>query len=53
MEYTKVRNPDIKAFFDTETNPFLGKGGNFKILRPIPLSAISLDSGTYSQNLAY
>lgn len=53
MEYTKVRNPDIKALFDSGTDPFLGKGGNYKILRPIPLSAISLDSGTYTQNPAY
>ena len=53
MEYTKVRNPDIKALFDGGTDPFLGKGGNFKILRPIPLSAISLDSGDYPQNPAY
>lgn len=53
MEYTKVRNPDIKALFDGGTDPFLGKGGNFKILRPIPLSAISLDSGVYPQNPAY
>jgi len=53
MEYTKVRNPDIKALFDGGIDPFLGKGGNFKILRPIPLSAISLDSGDYPQNPAY
>lgn len=53
MEYTKVRNPDIKALFDSGIDPFLGNGGNYKILRPIPLSAISLDSGEYAQNPAY
>ena len=53
MEYTKTRNPDIKALVDQGIDPFLGAGGNFKILRPIPLSAISLDSGDYPQNPAY
>ena len=53
MEYTKVRNPDIKALVDSGTDPFLGNDGNFKILRPIPLSAISLDSGDYPQNPGY
>lgn len=53
MEYTKVRNPDIKTLVDGGTDPFLGTGGNFKILRPIPLSAISLDSGDYPQNPGY
>lgn len=53
MEYTKVRNPDIKTLFDNGTDPFLGTGGHYKILRPIPLSAISLDSGDYPQNPGY
>jgi len=53
MEYTKVRNPDIKTLVDTGVDPFLGANGNYKILRPIPLSAISLDSGDYPQNPAY
>ncbi len=53
MEYTKVRNPDIKLLVDGGSDPFLGANGNFKILRPIPLSAISLDSGDYPQNPAY
>ncbi|UKM66467.1 RagB/SusD family nutrient uptake outer membrane protein [Flavobacteriaceae bacterium GSB9] len=53
MEYTKVRNPDIKTLSDTGTDPFLGTDGNLKILRPIPLSAISLDSGDYPQNPGY
>lgn len=53
MEYTKARNPEIKRLFDSGIDPFLGKGGNYKILRPIPLSAIALDSGDYGQNPAY
>lgn len=53
MEYTKARNPDIKNLVDAGTDPFLGTGGNYKILRPIPLSAISLDSGEYPQNPGY
>lgn len=53
MEYTQMRNPDIKTLFDGGVNPFLGANGNYKILRPIPLSAIALDSGEYPQNPAY
>ena len=53
MEYTKVRNPEIKTLVDGGADPFMGKGGNYKILRPIPLSAISLDDGDYPQNPAY
>ncbi len=53
VDYTKVRNPDIKTLFDGGTDPFVGTGGNLKILRPIPLSAISLDSENYPQNPAY
>lgn len=53
MERTKKYNPEIKAIYDTGQDPFLGKNGNFKILRPIPLAVISLDAGTYPQNPAY
>ena len=53
VDYTKVRNPDIKALFDGGTNPFVGVGGQLKILRPIPLAVISLDSGEYPQNPGY
>lgn len=53
MERTKLYNPDIKALFNSGTDPFLGANGNYKILRPIPLSAIALDSGEYPQNSAY
>jgi hypothetical protein len=53
MEYCKEYNPQIQALYNTGSNPFLGANGNYKILRPIPLSAISLDAGTYPQNPAY
>ncbi|WP_435139644.1 RagB/SusD family nutrient uptake outer membrane protein [Formosa sp. A9] len=53
METTKIRNPDIQKLYDEGIDPFLGKNGNYKILRPIPLSAIALDSGDYPQNPAY
>lgn len=53
MEYTRLRNPDIKSLVDSGIDPFLGANGNYKILRPIPLSAIALDSGEYPQNPAY
>ncbi|MCH4551685.1 RagB/SusD family nutrient uptake outer membrane protein [Aestuariibaculum lutulentum] len=53
MEYTKLRNPDIKTLVDGGVDPFLSSDGNYKILRPIPLSAIALDSGDYPQNPGY
>jgi hypothetical protein len=53
MEYCKKYNPQIQALYNGGGNPFLGAGGNYKILRPIPLSAISLDAGDYPQNPAY
>lgn len=53
MEYTRERNPDIKLLYDSGIDPFLGVDGNLKILRPIPLSAISLDDGEYPQNPGY
>ncbi|HJS00672.1 MAG TPA: RagB/SusD family nutrient uptake outer membrane protein [Flavobacterium sp.] len=53
VDYTKLRNPDIKSLFNSGTNPFVGVGGQLKILRPIPLSVISLDSGEYPQNPGY
>ena len=53
MEYTKLRNPDIINLVNSGIDPFLGTNGHYKILRPIPLSAIALDSGDYPQNPAY
>lgn len=53
MERAKQYNPEIKGIFDSGTDPFLGANGEYKILRPIPLSAISLDEGDYPQNPAY
>ncbi|HLR25806.1 MAG TPA: RagB/SusD family nutrient uptake outer membrane protein [Fodinibius sp.] len=50
---TKEYNPQIKSLNESGSNPFEGAGGNYKILRPIPQSALSLDSGNYPQNPAY
>lgn len=48
VERTVQYNPDI-----TSESQFAGNNGALKILRPIPLSAISLDDGEYPQNPAY
>jgi hypothetical protein len=53
MERTKKYNPEIQAIYDSGQDPFLGNNGKYKILRPIPLSVISLDAGNYPQNPAY
>jgi len=53
MERTKKYNPEIKGIYESGQDPFLGKNGQYKIFRPIPLSAISLDAGEYPQNPAY
>lgn len=53
MERTRLYNPEIRSIYDSGQDPFLGSNGHYKILRPIPLSAISLDSGDYPQNPAY
>lgn len=53
MERTKMYNPDIRSLYNSGTDPFLGNNGAYKILRPIPLGAIALDSGEYPQNPAY
>lgn len=49
VERTVLYNPKV-----TTTNAFAGKGGNLKILRPIPQSALDLNrSKNYPQNPAY
>ncbi|MDT0677583.1 RagB/SusD family nutrient uptake outer membrane protein [Autumnicola musiva] len=48
IERTILYNPQI-----TSESQFMGNNGALKILRPIPLSAISLDEGEYPQNPAY
>jgi hypothetical protein len=53
MDRCKKYNPQIKALYQSGTDPFMGANGNYKILRPIPLTAISLDAGDYPQNPAY
>ncbi|SDL04043.1 Starch-binding associating with outer membrane [Catalinimonas alkaloidigena] len=53
MSRTKMYNPEIKSIYESGADPFQGNNGEYKILRPIPLNAISLDSEEYPQNPAY
>jgi hypothetical protein len=53
MARTKLYNRDIKTWFDNGTDPFLGAGGKFKILRPIPSKAIDLNESATQQNPGY
>lgn len=53
MERTKLYNPEIRAIYNSGVDPFRGANGHYKILRPIPLSVIALDSEDYPQNPAY
>ena len=53
MERAHLYNKDIKKWYDLSIDPFLGTGGNFKILRPIPQAALDLNKGNYSQNPGY
>ena len=48
VERTIRYNPQINS-----ESQFMGNNGALKILRPIPLGAISLDEGEYPQNPAY
>ncbi len=53
MERDKKYNRNIQAWFTQGINPFKGVGGKFKILRPIPQSAIDLNHTTVKQNPGY
>lgn len=54
VERTKLYNRDIKTnWFDKGINPFLGAGGQLKLLRPIPSKAIDLNAGEFAQNPGY
>ncbi len=53
VERNKLYNPQVSQLYDSGSDPFMGANGNLKILRPIPLSVISLDAGEYPQNPAY
>jgi len=54
MARTKLYNRDIKTnWVDKGIDPFLGTGGQFKILRPIPSRAIDLNAGAFAQNPGY
>ncbi len=53
MERTRLYNRDIKAWFDSGVDPFLGTDGSYKILRPIPQRAIDLNEADIQQNPGY
>ncbi|MBC7913543.1 MAG: RagB/SusD family nutrient uptake outer membrane protein [Pyrinomonadaceae bacterium] len=53
MARTKLYNRDIKKWYDAGTDPFLGTGNQFKILRPIPSKAIDLNEAGVQQNPGY
>ncbi|WP_187261592.1 RagB/SusD family nutrient uptake outer membrane protein [Pontibacter beigongshangensis] len=53
MERNKKYNPQVIELVNMGVEPFQGANGHYKILRPIPLSAIALDAGVYPQNPAY
>lgn len=53
MERTHLYNRDIKAWYDQGIDPFKGTDGKFKILRPIPQSALDLNNADYGQNPGY
>ncbi|UKT63067.1 RagB/SusD family nutrient uptake outer membrane protein [Pedobacter mucosus] len=54
VDRTRLYNRDIKAnWFDKGINPFLGSGGQLKLLRPIPSRAINLNAGPFAQNPGY
>ena len=53
VERTALYNRDIKQWFDSGVNPFMGTGGALKILRPIPQRAIDLNEANIQQNPGY
>ena len=53
MERTEMYNRDVKVYFNQGIDPFEGSDGEFKILRPIPQSAIDLNEASYPQNPGY
>jgi hypothetical protein len=53
MERTKLYNRDIRNWFNTGVDPFLGSNGQYKILRPIPARALILNEGEVEQNPGY
>ncbi|MBC8053019.1 MAG: RagB/SusD family nutrient uptake outer membrane protein [Sphingobacteriaceae bacterium] len=53
MERTRLYNRDIKKWYDSNIDPFLGTGGKFKILRPIPTNALILNQEMIEQNPGY
>jgi starch-binding outer membrane protein, SusD/RagB family len=52
-ERNRLYNPQVIELVNSGVDPFKGTNGQDKILRPIPLSVISLDDGEYPQNPGY
>jgi hypothetical protein len=53
MARTILYNKDVRKWITAGTDPFLGTGGQFKILRPIPTKAIDLNESATQQNPGY
>ncbi|MBD2757440.1 RagB/SusD family nutrient uptake outer membrane protein [Spirosoma validum] len=46
-------NKDVNKWYNNGVDPFLGIGGQNKILRPIPTRALDLNQGEFAQNPGY
>lgn len=53
VERTRKYHREIRNWFESGVNPFMGQDGNLKILRPIPQSAIDLNKTEIEQNPGY
>ena len=54
VERTQLYNRDVKEWFNNGINPFEGKDGALKLLRPIPQDALDLNQNeSYTQNPGY
>lgn len=53
MTRAKLYNRDVKKWSDAGTDPFLGTGGQFKVLRPLPSKALDLNEAGVQQNPGY
>jgi starch-binding outer membrane protein, SusD/RagB family len=53
IERTRLYNRDIRNWFNVGIDPFLGTGGQNKILRPIPQAALILNEAEVQQNPGY
>jgi len=53
VDRTKKYNRNVQQWFNQGINPFKGAGGNLKLLRPIPQTAIDLNHSEVEQNPGY